>query len=259
MSSFTKLDSGIVNSTIWVQPHDVLRVWIAMLALASSEGVVRTAAPALAHTCMIPLDRMREILLILESPDEDSRSDAEGGRRIMKIEGGWFLVNYAEYRKKISAEEKREADRQRIAAKRAAVFAESHDVATGGGESLQCESVADVAQEEGEEEGEGEQSRRRVRAVTIDLPEWLPPEAWLSWDAQRKAMSPKGWTPLAKERALATLHQLHTDGHDVVQVIATSIERGWTGLFAPKATGNTSAQSKHGGFNKRAYGEGGAL
>lgn len=116
MSTFTKLDSGIVHSTIWVQPHDVLRVWIAMLALADQHGVARTAAPALAHLCMIPLDRMREILHVLESPDEDSRSEAEEGRRILKVQGGWQLVNHAAYRNARDSdaerERKREWDRQ---------------------------------------------------------------------------------------------------------------------------------------------------
>lgn len=116
MSAFTKLDSGIVHSTIWVQPHDVLRVWIALLALADQHGFARTAAPSLANLCMIPVDRMREILTILESPDEDSRSAAEEGRRIVKVEGGWMLVNHAAYRAKrdpeADKERKREWDRQ---------------------------------------------------------------------------------------------------------------------------------------------------
>ena len=47
-NGFAKLDSGIVNSSIWVQPHDVLRVWIWFLSQADSKGVVRTAAPPLA-------------------------------------------------------------------------------------------------------------------------------------------------------------------------------------------------------------------
>ena len=47
--SFAKLDSGIVNSTLWVQPDDVLRVWIWMLSQADADGVVRVAAPALAN------------------------------------------------------------------------------------------------------------------------------------------------------------------------------------------------------------------
>lgn len=107
--SFAKLDSGIVNSTLWVQPDDVLRVWIWFLSQADAQGVVRTAAPALALICMKPVDRVREILALLEAPDPDSRSEVEEGRRIRKVPGGWQLINYAAYR----AERDPDADRER--------------------------------------------------------------------------------------------------------------------------------------------------
>ena len=86
--SFAKLDSGIVNSTLWVQPDDVLRVWIWMLSQADADGVVRVAAPALAMNCMKSVDRIREILTLLESPDPDSRSENDEGRRLRKVSGG---------------------------------------------------------------------------------------------------------------------------------------------------------------------------
>jgi len=111
--SFAKLDSGIVNSTIWVQPHDVLRVWVWFLSQANARGVVRTAAPSLAHACMVPLDRLRDILTMLESPDEDSRTPDHEGRRIEKIAGGWQILNYAQYRKESrDPEDRREQNRE---------------------------------------------------------------------------------------------------------------------------------------------------
>lgn len=118
--SFAKLDSGIINSTIWVQPHDVLRVWIWFLSQSDQHGMVRVAAPALSLACMVPLDRVREILALLESTDPDSRSSADDGRRIRKVEGGWVINNYGTYRNRVAVEEKREADRVRIAEKREA-------------------------------------------------------------------------------------------------------------------------------------------
>lgn len=109
--SFSKLDSGIVNSTIWVLPHDVLRVWIWFLSQANAQGIVRTAAPALSHACMVPLDRIREILELLESPDPDSRSEVDEGRRIAKVTGGWQIINYLAYREARNAEARREQNR----------------------------------------------------------------------------------------------------------------------------------------------------
>lgn len=170
--SFAKLDSGIINSTIWVLPHDVLRVWIWFLSQADAQGVVRTAAPALAHACMVPLDRTRAILELLESPDPDSRSDANEGRRIAKVPGGWQIVNYRAYRERVSGEEKRENDRERIAAKRSLAMSKpvadcrdvsqpvatcrdvSQPVADCRDVSQPVENVANVAQAEAEEEEE---------------------------------------------------------------------------------------------------------
>ena len=156
--SFAKLDSGIVNSTIWVQPHDVLRLWVWFLSQADAHGVVRTAAPALAHACMVPLDRTREILVLLESPDPDSRSDVDDGRRIEKVSGGWRIVNYRAYRERVSADEKRENDRLRIAEKRSAERAESQSVAE---RSEVSQPVAEVAQAEVEVDIEAKKQKQQ--------------------------------------------------------------------------------------------------
>lgn len=186
VSGFTKLDSGIVHSTIWVQPHDVLRVWIALLALADRNGMVHTAAPALAHLSLIPLDRMREILQILESPDEDSRSEAEGGRRILKIEGGWWLVNHSEYRRRVSADEKREADRARIAARRGGSRVDLPHVANCRKASRLVQDVAEVAQAEAEAEADtdaatkAKKAQMRLRGTRLSR-NWNLPTAWKEW------------------------------------------------------------------------------
>lgn len=110
--SFAKLDSGIVNSTIWVQPHDVLRVWIWFLSQCDARGVIRAAAPAISLACMVPVERMREILHLLESPDEDSRTPDHDGRRIERIEGGWRILNYGKYRESREPDERREYQRE---------------------------------------------------------------------------------------------------------------------------------------------------
>jgi hypothetical protein len=154
--SFAKLDSGIVNSTLWVQPDDVLRVWIWMLSQADANGVVRVAAPALAMTCMKSVDRIREILVLLESPDPDSRSSEEEGRRIRKVSGGWQIINYRAYRERVSAAEKRANDRIRVAGKRAAARKVSPSVADS---RVVSHPVADVAQAEAEAEVEAEEDQ----------------------------------------------------------------------------------------------------
>lgn len=253
MSGFTKLDSGIVHSTIWVQPHDVLRVWIAMLALANMDGYVRTAAPALAHTCMIAVDRMREILRILESPDEDSRSEAEGGRRLLKVQGGWWLVNHAAYREKVSAEEKRAADRERIAAKRAESRDVSKDVATCRKVS---QPVADVAQAEAEAEAEAIQikSKEQVRSRGSRLPtDWVLP---LDWKEEAFAERPDLNLEMVAKKFKDYWHGVA--GKDATKRDWQATWRNWV-RNEKTESGRITHTSKHSGFAERAYGEGGAL
>ena len=109
---FAKLDSGIVDSTIWMKPHDALRVWIALLAKSDSYGIVRIASPALAHQCFVTPERLDEIMRDFCSPDADSRSPDHDGCRLQRIEGGWLIVNYLKYRDMMQRKAASHAERQ---------------------------------------------------------------------------------------------------------------------------------------------------
>ena len=96
--SFAKLSSSIVTSTIWVQDHITIRVFIAMLATADSEGQVAGSIPGFASLCRVKIDELEKSLAILCAPDTYSRSSEFEGRRIEIIPGGWRIINYAKYR-----------------------------------------------------------------------------------------------------------------------------------------------------------------
>lgn len=102
--------------------------------------------------------------------------------------------------------------------------------------------------------------KERGRSGKIELPDWLPVEAWASWDAQRTSMNKKGWTEEAKKKSLNTLIRLHAAGQDAVAVINNAIEKGWSGLHPVHTTAaKQPSTSRHGGFEQRAYGAGGDL
>jgi hypothetical protein len=96
-----------------------------MIVLCNEDGVVDMTPQALAARTSIPLDIIREGLELLEAPDQYSRTRDHGGRRIERIDAerpwGWRIVNYRKYRTLMTAEQKREADRVRLAVKRAAM------------------------------------------------------------------------------------------------------------------------------------------
>lgn len=100
-AGFTKLFSTIVTSTIWQENKETKILWITMLALANRYGEVGAAEPGLAHSAGLTLDETLKSLKKLESPDPYSRNQGHEGRRIAKIEGGWQILNYTFYRKKM--------------------------------------------------------------------------------------------------------------------------------------------------------------
>jgi uncharacterized phage protein (TIGR02220 family) len=69
-----------------------------MLAMADQTGLVPATAPGISTASFIPLETTRKSIAILESPDPDSKSMDNEGRRIKRVEGGYFILNYEKYR-----------------------------------------------------------------------------------------------------------------------------------------------------------------
>lgn len=95
---FTKLDQGILQSSIMAEPPEVFKVFVAILASTGPDGIARVSSTFLAAACFFPLDAVDKALLILESPDPRSRSLNDDGRRIRRVDGGYFVINYEKYR-----------------------------------------------------------------------------------------------------------------------------------------------------------------
>lgn len=105
MAGYSKLFSSIVTSSVWCEDNTVLRVWIAMLATCDHRGIVEGGVPGFASLCRISCDEMRRALQILSSPDPDSRTPDNDGKRIEAIKGGWRILNYLEYRNRLQEKE----------------------------------------------------------------------------------------------------------------------------------------------------------
>lgn len=69
-----------------------------MLAMADVDGLVPATAPGIANTAGVPLDDTRKAIVILESPDPDSKNPNNDGRRIERVNGGYKILNYKSYR-----------------------------------------------------------------------------------------------------------------------------------------------------------------
>lgn len=118
MNQWTKLFSGILQSTVWQEPMPTKIVWITMLALKDSEGRVEASIPGLAHVAGVALEECEKALERFLSPDPYSRSKEHEGRRIREIEGGWQVLNHFKYRDEKS-DYRREYNRRKQAEYRA--------------------------------------------------------------------------------------------------------------------------------------------
>ena len=123
--AFVKLDCGILNSTLWVErePRDV---FITALLMAEPHevvapmpqyevrsltktgfqvppgwyGFVQAAGPGIVRRALSELEAGMDALEKLGSPDLESRSSDFEGRRLVRVDGGYIVLNYMKYREK---------------------------------------------------------------------------------------------------------------------------------------------------------------
>lgn len=117
---FSLLWAKILDSSIWMESKETRLVWITMLAMKDADGVVRAAHKALAHRARVTEAECEAALKVLRSPDPQSSTPDNDGRRIADLEGGggWQILNHELYR--FSTEAKRAFWREQKAAQREA-------------------------------------------------------------------------------------------------------------------------------------------
>ena len=96
---FTKLDEGILQSSIMADSSDNFKIWIALLACCKADGLARIAETYLAGVCHLPLERVLKAFKKFQGPDPLSRNQDNEGRRIERVPHGWKILNYDYYRK----------------------------------------------------------------------------------------------------------------------------------------------------------------
>lgn len=205
--AFVKLDCGILNSTLWVErePRDVFITALLMAVpfevtqpmpqykVNSTEetgfvvppgwyGFVEAAGPGIVRRAIADPVLGMQALEKLGDPDPESRSADFDGRRLVRVNGGYIVLNFMKYRDKdntAAIRQKRYRDRQKEAAEtadqKAKTVAESHrDDATVTRDSLSRVTNAEAEVEEEKRESEpGSPAHAREPAREGDNP---PPE-----------------------------------------------------------------------------------
>ncbi len=112
VNSWAPLWSPIVDSSLWEEDGDVVKVFMTMIATKNSSHVCELDAYKIAKKCNFrcadrSVDELKvlEILKILASPDTKRKVKQEyDGRRIKAVDGGWLILNGEKYRKMVSDE-----------------------------------------------------------------------------------------------------------------------------------------------------------
>lgn len=102
MNTYTKLSSGITKSSVWSEPYHVRVVWISFLAEKDMNGFVAASKSGMIRICNVTPEEFEDAVTVLESPDPDSRTPDNDGRRLQKVDGGWIVLNHFLYRDMLS-------------------------------------------------------------------------------------------------------------------------------------------------------------
>lgn len=184
---FVKLDCGILTSTLWMD-RAAREVFITALLMAEpvefDEPIEEVATRTLDHTGwsappgwygFVPaagvgiirnagLDREAgmDALERLAAPDEDSRSREFEGRRMIRISGGYLILNYMKYRDRdYTGAERQRRYRKRKQGQRNGVTDDSNGVTS----RLVTQAEAEAELEAKEEPDQSSQEFDEIRAA----------------------------------------------------------------------------------------------
>ncbi len=195
---FAKVFSQIFDSSI-AEDYNCRRMFMDLLVLADSDGVVDMTTDAIARRTNVPLEQVAMYLEQLCQPDRASRSKLEEGKRLVLIdsgrEWGWKIVNYRHYRQIRDEEARRSYFRNAKKQQRKREKANVKDTMVDNGG--RCQTVASASSsvslyKNGESEGKD----------FIDQIRALP--AYKGIDLDREIGKMQAWllTPKGKGRSL---------------------------------------------------------
>lgn len=228
--SYTKLFSDILASTIWAEGNATRIVWITMLAMANKDGEVGASIPGLAHIARVTLAECEQAITALESPDPHSRTKTHEGRRIKKVDGGWFILNYEAHRERASLDERRQKDRLRQERKR--LRDASRDVTLGNASHEKSQEPFASAS--------GAASASSEKKKSVQKPEDVPEQVWEDFRRHRKGKVTETGVSTLRKKAEAA-------GMTLEEAMTHMMAMGHQGFFPPEKGRNADGTKKTGG------------
>ena len=115
MSMYNKIFTKILDSSVWLEPTATRIVWITMIAAMDENGFCQFAAIGnVAGRARVSEEDAKRAIKALESPDPESSDDANEGRRIERVPGGWMVLNAPKYRAIVTRVNAQERTKERV-------------------------------------------------------------------------------------------------------------------------------------------------
>ncbi len=211
------------------------------IVIANQDGVVDMTTRAIAAKTSIPIEIIEKGIEQLSAPDEESRTQGHDGVRIELIDQhrrwGWIIVNYQKYMKIVRSEDKRKADRERLAAKRASKANKNGDVADGRSLSRVSQVVANVAHVDVNVDTNKRHTSSGDAVGHKKVPDYVDQEVWNDFIVLRKNLK-----AVNSDRAINTLinkiEKYHNQGLDVNEMLEASIVSSWKDIYPRKEDQN---------------------
>jgi hypothetical protein len=112
-NSFVKVYGSILTSSIWMEDAPTRITWLTLLVMADEHGFVEASSMGIAHHARVTPEQCRTALDLFQKPDPDSKDPANNGRRIVRVDGGFIILNHQKYRERRSNAQKQTAERVR--------------------------------------------------------------------------------------------------------------------------------------------------
>jgi len=212
---------------------DPLFVFVNLLTHSDQHGIVDRHWRAIADETGLSQERITKAIEFLESPDNESRTPDEEGRRIVRIDThrawGWRIVNHTKYRDLCTKTQN---------AERQARFRKSNAIVTHSNGEVTPSHILPV--------GVGvvvPVVDKGVQGEKVELPFTSEAfkQAWQDFIDHRKAKKAK-MTKKAIELIFKDLPKVEAEA---IASIEQSIKHGWTGVFAvKKETSQTQTQQR---------------
>lgn len=216
---YAKIFSSMYDGTLAMcGPWEALVTFQQLLILSDPEGYVDMTPDAISRRTTIPIEIIQKGLMVLESPDKDSRTPDEEGRRILRLDShrswGWKIVNHDKFRRMRSEDDRREymknyQHERRSKLKKTVVNTGKHPLALLA--HADADADANSEAEPPQLPSLGKRIAIAAAAAALTAAEWSEPDPSELADALVRELVPIHWytssVPMAKaqvERLLAT-------------------------------------------------------